>query len=184
MNKFAQYPFAARVFQARLILTLVVLAMLALVATPLTSAQTFMFNRADFVTGKGPAVLAVGDFNGDGHMNVVTGNNDTVNTVSVLLGKGDGTFAPHVDYAVGAAVTGIAVGDFNNDGKLDIVIVYGFNDARVGVLLGNGDGTFQEPLKSTVAGFQGGSIAVGDFNGDGKLDVAALVARCGPFPID
>jgi hypothetical protein len=105
-------------------------------------------------------------------MDVVPGNNDTANTVSVLLGKGDGTFAPHVDYPVGSAPSGIAVGDFNGDGKLDIVVVYGFNDARVGVLLGNGDGTFQEPFKSTVAGVQGGSIAVGDFNGDGKLDVA------------
>jgi len=112
MSNFAQHQFATRVFRARLILTLVVPAMLALVATPLTSAQTFMFNRADFVTGTGPAVLAVGDFNGDGHMDVVTGNDDTANTVSVLLGKGDGTFAPHVDYAVGSGVTGIAVGDF------------------------------------------------------------------------
>jgi hypothetical protein len=172
MTNFPQHSFATRVLRANLTLTVIVLATLALVITPMASAETFMFNRADFVTGTGPAVVAVGDFRGNGLMDVVTGNNDTANTVSVLLGKGDGTFAPHVDYPIGSAPSGIAVGDFNGDGKLDIVVVYGFNDARVGVLLGNGDGTFQEPFKSTVAGVQGGSIAVGDFNGDGKLDVA------------
>ena len=143
MTNFAQHPFATRVFRARTILTLIVVAVLATVAATPASAQTFMFNRADFATGTGPAVLAVGDFRGNGLMDVVTGNNDTANTVSVLLGKGDGTFAPHVDYPVGSAPTGIAVGDFNGDGKLDIVVVYGFNDARVAVLLGNGDGTFK-----------------------------------------
>ncbi|HEY4841793.1 MAG TPA: VCBS repeat-containing protein [Terriglobales bacterium] len=164
MTNFAQHRLATRILQASAALTLIVIAVLATVA-PLVSAQTFMFNRADVVTGTGPAVVAVGDFRGNGLMDVVTGNDDTANTVSVLLGKGDGTFATHVDYPVGSAPSGIAVGDFNGDGKLDIVVVYGFNDARVAVLLGNGDGTFQA-FKPTVAGFQGGSIAVGDFNGD------------------
>jgi hypothetical protein len=176
MTNFAHHSFAIRPCEIRVLRTnatlmVIVVALLAVVATPLISAQTFIFNRADFVTGTGPSVLAVGDFNGDGHMDVVTGNDDTANTVSVLLGKGDGTFATHVDYAVGGGVTGIAVGDFNGDGKLDIVVVYGFDLARVAVLLGNGDGTFK-PFVPTTAGFQGGSIAVGDFNGDGKLDVA------------
>ena len=145
MTNFAQHSFATRVLRANATLTMIVLTTLASrgITPPLASAQTFMFNRADFVTGTGPAVVAVGDFRGNGLMDVVTGNNDTANTVSVLLGKGDGTFAPHVDYPVGSAPSGIAVGDFNDDGKLDIVVVYGFNDARVAVLLGNGDGTFR-----------------------------------------
>jgi hypothetical protein len=176
MTSFAHHPFATRAFttkvpQANATLSLIVLAVLIITASPLAFGQTFIFNRADFVTGTGPSVLAVGDFNGDGHMDVVTGNDDTANTVSVLLGNGNGTFATHVDYPVGGPVAGIAVGDFNNDGKLDIVVVYGFDPAKVAVLLGNGDGTFK-PYMPTTAGFQGGSIAVGDFNGDGKLDVA------------
>src|ERR1700733_9213224 len=109
MRNFAHHSFATR---ANATFALIVLASLVIMATPLVFAQTFMFNRADFATGTGPSVLAVGDFNGDGHMDVVTGNDDTANTVSVLLGKRDGTFAPHVDYAVGSGVTGIAVGDF------------------------------------------------------------------------
>jgi hypothetical protein len=176
MTNFAQHSFATRVLRTNATLPLIVvativLASLVILAAPLASAQTFIFNRADFATGTGPSVVAVGDFNGDGHMDVVTGNDDTANTVSVLLGKGDGTFAPHVDYPAGGAVTGIGVGDFNGDGKLDIVVVYGYDPAKVAVLLGNGDGTFT-PFIPTTAGFQGGSIAVGDFNGDGKLDVA------------
>src|ERR1700722_5246796 len=156
-HSFATRVSGTRVLRDSTVLALTILTILGIVATPMTSAQTFMFNRADFVTGTGPAVLAVGDFNGDGHMDVVTGNDDTANTVSVLLGKGDGTFVTHVDYPVGGGVTGIAVGDFNGDGKLDIAVVYGFDLARVAVLLGKGDGTFK-PFVPTTAGFQGGSI--------------------------
>src|ERR1700691_4705052 len=96
-------------------IALMILATLAILTTPLASAQTFIFNRADFATGVGPVAVAVGDFNGDGVTDVVTANS-TANTVSVLLGHGDGTFAPHSDYAVEGGPTSIVVGDFNGDG--------------------------------------------------------------------
>src|ERR1700722_322606 len=156
MTNFVQYSFAIRVLRASTMLALIALTVLIILATPLASAQTFMFNRADFATGTGPSVVAVGDFNGDGHMDVVTGNDDTANTVSVLLGSGNGTFATHVDFPVGGAPVGVVVGDFNNDGKLDIAVAYGFENSKVAVLLGNGDGTFK-PYVSTTAGPQGGS---------------------------
>ena len=63
MTNFVQYSFATRVLRASTMLALIALTVLAIMDTPLASAQTFMFNRADFVTGTGPAVLAVGDFN-------------------------------------------------------------------------------------------------------------------------
>src|SRR5271169_338223 len=152
-------------------LTLIAMALLAIVAAPLAHAQAYIFNRADYATGLRPATLAVGDFNGDGITDIVVGNtNDpSSNNVSVLLGKADGTFAAAVNYAAGGEPGSVAVGDFNGDGKLDIVVLYGFQNAIVSVLLGNGDGTFQ-PFKTTTAGPGGGSIAVGDFDGNGKLD--------------
>jgi hypothetical protein len=95
--------------------------------------------------------------------------NGTSNTISVLLGNGDGTFQPHVDYAAGMAPASVAAGDFNGDGKLDLAIAS--YDNTLSILLGNGDGTFQAPL--TMSGQNYGEfLAVGDFNGDGKLDLA------------
>jgi FG-GAP-like repeat/Abnormal spindle-like microcephaly-assoc'd, ASPM-SPD-2-Hydin/FG-GAP repeat len=116
----------------------------------------------------GTASVAAGDFNGDGKMDAAESYSGTNNGISVLLGKGDGTFQSAVQY--GSSMVGpLAVGDFNNDGKLDIV---GNSSTGVSVLLGNGDGTFGFPVTSSVGG--PGALAVADFNRDGKLDVAVL----------
>ena len=66
-------------------------------------------------------------------------------TVSVLLGNGDGTFRQHVDYPCCRFLGWIGRADFNQDGKLDLDVA---GNNSVGILLGNGDGTFQAPCPS------------------------------------
>lgn len=93
-----------------------------------------LYPGAEFAVGSGPSSVAVGDLNGDGHPDLVTANNAS-NDVSVLLGRGDGTFAAAQAFAVGVQPHSVAVGDLNGDGHLDLVTANsGSND--VSVLLG------------------------------------------------
>ncbi len=80
------------------------------------------------------------DFNGDGIPDIVTSNRGD-NTVSVLLGNGDGTFGPQETFPTGKTPRAVAVGDFNGDGQVDIVTA-NLGDDTASVLLGKGDGTF------------------------------------------
>ena len=122
-------------------------------------------------SGTGPAFVAVGDFNHDGKLDLAVANSNSSN-VSVLLGNGDGTFQTAVNYDVGGAPTSIAVGDFNHDGKLDLAVAVPVPgpSTYVSVLLGNGDGTFQTAVNYN-APYAPDAVAVGDFNGDGNLDL-------------
>ncbi len=127
------------------------------------------------VTAESGPIVA-GDFTGDGQLDLAIGTIAS-DTISILLGNGDGTFQPAVTYTVGDGPTSIVAGDFNGDGRLDLA-VKNSEDYTVSVLLGNGDGTFQ-PQVTYAAGFNPGILAVnpsgivaGDFTGDGKLDLA------------
>jgi Bacterial Ig-like domain (group 3)/FG-GAP-like repeat/FG-GAP repeat len=124
-----------------------------------------------YAVGQGPFSVAVGDFNGDGKPDMAVVNVFS-NSVSVLLGNGDGTFHMAKNFAVGDQPSSLAVGDFNGDGKLDLVVANEHSN-NVSVLLGNGDGTFQ-PAQNFFAGASS-SVTVGDFNGDGKLDLAVAI---------
>ena len=110
---------------------------------------------------------AIGDFNGDGKLDVAVAQNAGI---SVALGNGDGTF-PRIDAPIDNAyeLSSIVAGDFDGDGKLDLA---GTNYAGNAVLIftGNGDGTFKSPV-SISTGNSPAAMVMGDFNNDGKLDL-------------
>ena len=132
-----------------------------------------------YLVGNNPAAVAVGDFNGDGKLDLAVANYGTAgapgNTVSILLGNGDGSFPqpPSSTYTVGTSPLAIAVGDFNKDGKLDL-LVSNSGDSTIGMLAGNGDGSFQGQLTSSTPS-NPGTFAVGDLNGDGIPDVVVVL---------
>jgi hypothetical protein len=130
--------------------------------------------------------VAVGDFNGDGKLDLAVADPNS-GTVSVLLGNGDGTFPAAASYHAGVNPISIAVGDFNRDGKLDLVVANrglvanDFADSSVSVLLGNSDGTFQTPV-NYGPGMENrfdAYVAVGDFNGDAKPDLVVGITPSG-----
>ncbi len=124
-----------------------------------------------YVTGLSPAAIALADFNADGKLDLVVANSDpSANTVSILLGNGDGSFKTHVDYRTGVGGDSVAVGDFNGDKKLDLAVADNYSET-VSILPGNGDGTFQTNMDFPVGGYAD-AIVARDFNGDGRLDLA------------
>jgi hypothetical protein len=132
---------------------------------------SFQPNPLILSVGQTPLSLAVGDFDGNGALDLVTANS-TSGTLSLLLNNGDGSFRPRIDLAVGGAPRTIAVADFNGDGLLDVVAAKQLSET-VSVLLGHGNGTFAPPLVFAASGqdFTPSSMVVGDVNGDGRADL-------------
>ena len=134
-------------------------------------ASTGLDPAASYATGWYPQAVTVGDFTGDGVLDLATAGQ----TIDILTGLGDGTFQwTSQQYVYGTA---IAAADFNADGKLDVVTADPWV-ATVSVMLGRGDGTLTPPIDH-AAGVQPIAIAAGDFNGDGRADVAAANAGSG-----
>src|SRR5262249_35778938 len=113
------------------------------------------------------------DFNRDGKADLATTNSSN-DTISVLLGRGDGTFAASVSYKLQALSNAghLATGDFNGDKTLDLVAANS-NRGDLSVLLGKGDGTFGNATNYVVNPAPT-DIATADFNADGRSDIVVL----------
>jgi hypothetical protein len=148
-------------------------------------------NSLAFPAGDGPSQVVMADVNHDGKPDLIV-SDALENTVSVLLGNGDGTFQAPREYSIGAMNTqdaatsfselttfkrGLAVADLTGNGNLDIVVTNP-TSGDVSVLMGRGDGTFA-PQEVFDAGPAPNAVVIGDFNGDGIPDLAVLSASAG-----
>jgi hypothetical protein len=137
-----------------------------------TSTSTVSFaNKVDYTTGESPMAVAVGDLNNDGFVDIVV-TNDASSTISIFLNKGNGTFANKVDYPFSGAVYSIVIGDLNNDGKADLVATDGVNNL-VSIFMNTSTTTISFATKvDYTTGSNPNSVAIGDLNNDGKMDLA------------
>jgi hypothetical protein len=144
-----------------------------------------------FPAGSRPYEVALGDFNSDGIPDVAVANNGEA-TIRVLIagndgaGHWDGTFLPGVAYPTTQLSLAIVAGDYTNDGILDLVATE-YSVGSVALFIGNGaggigDGTFKPPLHAS-AGPEPYDLATGDFNEDGKLDLAIANGDAGGLKV-
>lgn len=130
---------------------------------------------ASFAAGSNPVGMVVGDLNGDGIPDVAVADNAGQSAVAVLLGDGQGNFGAPAFSLAGLAGVAIATADVNGDGKPDLIVgtINSSQQASITVLLNSGGATFNAlPPVAAPSGLA--HIVAGDFNGDGKIDLALI----------
>jgi hypothetical protein len=135
--------------------------------------------QASYAVGSGPHSIRTADLNGDGIFDLAVAN-DASNSISVLLGFGNGNFASAVSYPTGSVPKGVGIGDINGDGLLDLLsantagnypVCCNPGGDTISLLLNTGSGTFAAPQPFTV-GLTPFGLWVADIDGDGDADVA------------
>lgn len=150
-----------------------------------TQTATGAFNPpVAYAVGGDPQAVTVADLDGNGLTDIAVAT--TANTVSVLLQTSAGTYATAVDYATGVQPVAIKAADLNGDGKLDLLTAnYGATlspgTQGLSVLMQAAPGTFAAPVHYTTD-YRASALAVGDLNGDGRLDVAVACAGLPGYP--
>jgi hypothetical protein len=131
-----------------------------------------------------PIALAMADFNLDGKIDIAVANTTSAD-ITILLGNGSGGFTqPNPAIPVGGFSNSIAISDFNLDGKVDLVVAINRNSDNIVVLLGNGNGSFiQEANSPYSVGAFPSSVVAGDFNLDGRPDLAGASTFTGNVAI-
>lgn len=139
----------------------------------------FSFNQIH-ATGRNPGRAEIGDINRDGRPDLVVANRGQDGTlgphnISLFMNTGNGAFAGKIDYGVGRHPVAVSMGDLDNDGDVDLAVTnsgsFFLPDGNVSVLLNNGDGTFADDV-TYLSAPEAASIATGDVDGDGDLDLA------------
>ena len=136
-------------------------------------AYTTIFRNApDFSVNRFALSMALGDFNGDGDLDLAVGY-DSTDPLTIRLGNGAGGFTNAASVSTSPYVRGLAVGDFNGDGKQDLA-ASSYGSHSVSIRLGDGLGGFSGTTEIPAGGIGSGpwGLAIGDFNGDGIQDLA------------
>lgn len=141
---------------------------------------TFTASSSIAPTAGGPGAMTVADFNGDGLLDIAVLNTNS-GVITLLLGNGDGTFTPGQYSPSVSGVSSLMQADFNGDGIPDLLTAgTNYSTSQATVLLGNGDGSFTAVPSQALGTAYPTSLAVGDFNRDGKPDVVVFLSYGSP----